>query len=340
MPIKAIHPDWTKVTEEELLQFRIRDLDVKIIGSPLEKRVEQLYTELQAKGIYFQPPCYLSDEWLCPDQVPIIGIPFYLTQPRLIALEKHFMLEAEGSTENWCMKLLRHECGHALNYAYRLFARKDWRDLFGEFETPYFNVTYEAKPYSKRYVIHLEDNYAQAHPDEDFAETFAVWLNPENDWRDRYRGWPALEKLEYVEARIKAIATKPPKIKKVSTPWAAQKMSSTLKSFYDRKQKYLGTEFPGFYDPGLRRIFSEESPPEKAAQFLHRHQKILLQSVSLFVPQRKFDIDQLLEKLIARCKHLDLRLRKTPDATLLEVGSFVTAILASFRRFNGVHEGK
>ena len=132
-------------------------------------------------------------------------------------MEKKMMLEAEGSTEDWCMKLLRHECGHALNYAYKFFEQRGWRKLFGRFETPYYHVTYHAKPYSKRYVIHLEDNYAQAHPDEDFAETFAVWLDPAQDWRIRYRGWPAMKKLEYVDALMSGVAGKAPEVTTTST---------------------------------------------------------------------------------------------------------------------------
>lgn len=343
MAPKRSLPDWQNVTDEELLRYPIRRLGLQIEGSVLEGRVARLYSELEERGLVFRPPCYLSDEWLCPDKVPIIGIPFYLAQPRLVALERRMMLEAEGDTEEWCMKLLRHECGHALNYAYRLFARKDWSDLFGPFDAPYYHVTYDAKPYSKRYVVHLEDNYAQAHPDEDFAETFAVWLNPKSDWEARYRGWSALKKLEYVDARVRAVGARSPRVKSTSTPWAADHMTSTLEAFYDRKRKYLGAEFPGYYDPGLLRIFakgSEGAPPEKASHFLRRHRKVLMKSVALWVPQRKFDVDRLLEKLITRCDHLDLRLSKPPEASLLEVGSFVTAILASLRRFNGVHEGK
>ena len=336
-------PDLQNAGDEELLRYRIRDLRLQIPGTVLESRVARLYAELDQRGMGFKPPCYLADEWLCPDQVPIIGIPFFLAHPRLTALEKRMMLEAEGSTEEWCMKLLRHECGHAMNYAYRLFARRDWRKAFGPFDAPYYTVTYTAKPYSKRFVVHLDDNYAQAHPDEDFAETFAVWLDPESDWQGRYRGWPALEKLEYLDAMMREAAGKQPLVTGSATPWSAGRMSSTLGTFYQRKRKYLGSEFPGFYDPGLRRIFDEpgeNASPTPAERFLRRHRKALVQGVSLWVPQRKYDVDRLLEKLIVRCKHLDLRLRKTPDTTMLEVGAFVTAILASLRPFNGVHDGK
>jgi hypothetical protein len=334
---------WETLSDEELLQVRIRDLKLGIETSPLRTRVDKLYQELDLKGLVFHPPCYLADEWLCPDQVPIIGIPFFLAHPRLIALEKRMMLEAEGDTEAWCLKLLRHEAGHAFNYAYRLFSRRRWRELFGSFDTPYYSVTYDAKPYSKRFVVHLEDNYAQAHPDEDFAETFAVWLTPGLDWKAKYEGWAAREKLEYLDALLAEVGGKRPRVQKTSTPWSALRMTSTLEAFYDRKKRYLGTEFPGFYDSGLLRVFAaanEGAPAEKALPFLRRHRKAILEGIVHFVPQRKFDVAKLYEKLMLRTKNLDLRLRYSPESSLMQITAMMTSVLASMHRYNGVHGGK
>jgi len=179
---------WGGLSNEEILQFRIKDLKVQIPGSVLERFVQQLYAELDAAGVRFHPPCYLADEWLCPDKVPIIGIPFWLAHPRLKAIEREMMLEVEGGTADMCMKLLRHECGHAINYAYRLYRRTRWRELFGPFTADYLD-SYYYRPYSKRYVIHLRDSYAQSHPDEDFAETFAVWLAPDGNGQTAIRRW-------------------------------------------------------------------------------------------------------------------------------------------------------
>jgi len=200
-PAPAIHESypWENVTDEELLKWRIRDLKLQLEGTPIADRVVRLYEELSAKGLQYHPPCYLATEWLCPDRVPAIGIPFCLAHPRLIRLEKTMMLEAEGESETECLRLLRHEAGHAFNYAYRLYRRTRWRELFGAMSSDYDPHEYFTRPYSKQYVIHLEDNYAQAHPDEDFAETFAVWLTPNLDWETRYRGWAALKKLRYVD---------------------------------------------------------------------------------------------------------------------------------------------
>ena len=115
--------DWEQLSDRELMDVRVRDLNLRVEGSVLEPRVEQLYEELEAKGLGFRPPCYLADEWLCPDRQPIIGIPFWLAHPRLARIEQRMMYEVEGGAEEWCMKLLRHECGHAINYAYELFKK-------------------------------------------------------------------------------------------------------------------------------------------------------------------------------------------------------------------------
>src|SRR5277367_1084129 len=206
-------PSWASLKDDELLKWRICALHVAIQGSELEPRVAQLYDELAARGLNFRPGCYLGDEWFSPEGVPAIAMPFYLAHPRLKILEHRQMLEVEGGTPEWCQQLLRHECGHAIDHAYRFSSRDDWRRIFGSPETEYAPETYQPRPYSKGFVRHLPNWYAQAHPDEDFAETFAVWLSmkPE-DWREQYHGWKALEKLEFVHSLMEEAANTKPKV--------------------------------------------------------------------------------------------------------------------------------
>ena len=133
-------------------------------------------TELEARGLPVRPDCYLGDEWFSPEGSPVIAIPFYLAHPRLKQLELHQMLEVEGGTYEWCMQILRHECGHAYDHAYQFSSTDAWVEVFGDRDVEYQPETYRPRPYSKSFVRHLPNWYAQAHPDEDFAETFAVWL--------------------------------------------------------------------------------------------------------------------------------------------------------------------
>lgn len=321
--------DWHELPDEEILQLRVRNLGVQIPGSPLEPLIEKLYEELDAKGIPFHPPCYLADEWLCPDKVPLIGIPFCLAHPRLKHIEQKMMFEVEGGTDESCMKLLRHECGHALNYAYQLYKRTRWREMFGPFSATYSD-SYYYQPYSRRYVVHLEDNYAQAHPDEDFAETFAVWLAPNSAWQQKYRGWPVTKKIQYVDGLMKRIGDQPPSVTAQGRPpWSASRMTSTLAAHYQRKRRQLGSEFQGFYDDSLQTLFSAKSAGPsalKASKILRHHRRQLVNSVTRWTGHRKYDIHQLVNSLIARSDTLELFGRTGDTDNMIGVTALVTAI--------------
>ena len=326
--------DWEKLPDEEILAIRIRDLGLELIRSPLHGYVQALYSELENRGISFRPPCYLADEWLCPDREPIIGIPFILAHPRLLHIEKQMMFEAEGATAAECMKLLRHECGHALNYAYRLYSRTRWRELFGPFTAPYLS-SYSYQPYSRRYVVHLPNAYAQAHPDEDFAETLAVWLTPGEDWREKYRDWPALAKLEYVDRVVSKLAEQPPVVVTNATPWSAGRMTSTLGAWYERRRRYLGPEFAGYYDGALRSIFTQGSAADRAgvpaSRMLRRYRRRIMNSVAACSGLRKYDVHELLNRLIRRCDTLGLCIDGPEADALIRVTSLVSA--AAVRSF-------
>ncbi len=203
-----VQSDNWEIVRQELFRRRICDLGLRIKGSPLEPHLRQLQWELSAKGISYVPAFYLTDAWGCPDRVPAVGIPFYLANPLLGRIEK----EQTGGLEDSQMvrQLLRHEAGHAINYAFRLWEDPNWRKLFGPFSKPY-REEFHPNPWSRRFVRHICSfsygyTYAQKHPDDDFAETFAVWLTPRSGWRRKYRGWPALQKLRYVDRLMRKIS--------------------------------------------------------------------------------------------------------------------------------------
>jgi len=328
--------NWEELPDDEILNMRIRDLNLQIQGSLLEPLIDGLYQELDARGIAYHPPCYLADEWLCPDRVPIIGIPFCLAHPRLRDIEQKMMFELEGGTEQSCMKLLRHECGHALNYAYTFYKRTRWRELFGPFSTRYSD-SYSFRPYSRRFVIHLEDNYAQSHPDEDFAETFAVWLTSESRWERKYHGWPVIKKLRYVDSLMAGIGASPPvATAKGTPPWSASRMTSTLGAHYERKRRALGTEFQGFYDDCLRELFPAPKHPvgtgAKASRLLSRHRRRLIDNVTRWTGHRKLDIHQLINRLMARCDALGLYADAAETDHLMGITSLLTAVASNTLR--------
>ena len=327
------HPDWENAADEELLDRRICDLGVRIEQSPLEDSVRQLYSEVESRGLTFKPRCYLTLEWLCPDRVPVIGIPFWLAHPRLIELEKKMMLEAEGADPAERMRLLRHEAGHAYNYAYRFYRRTRWRELFGPISADYNPDEYPMRPYSRKYVIHLKDNYAQAHPDEDFAETFAVWLTPGLDWRRKYAGWPALKKLEYVDRLMKETAGKPPVVTGGELLRPASHVRATLRTYYNRKRKEFRDLFPEVYDRILNSIFSTHAPEGamRASDFIRKYRRELINTVARLALVRKYLVNEVLARLSARARKLQLYQHEGTEHTLLRLGVVVTSLVLEER---------
>lgn len=293
-----------------MLDLCMSDLGLTVDHPPLKRRVRRLYDELERKGIGFRPHVWLSSEWFSPDGVPGIAIPFYLANPRLAKLEKSRMLEVEGGSETQCARILRHEAGHCLDTAYRLHRRKKWREIFGSFSDPYPKV-YNPKPGSRSFVLHLDWWYAQAHPAEDFAETFAVWLTPNSRWRSRYRGWPALRKLEYVDELMKEIAgaSAPVRLRRKVEP--VSQLRTTLREHYRRKRLYYADEWPDFYDTDLRKLFSDDArfaSKPTAAAFLRGVRPQVRDAVARWTGTHTYTVDQVLRDMIDRCKELKLRL--------------------------------
>jgi hypothetical protein len=322
-------PAWASLRDDELLAIRIRDLGLKIEGSELEPRVATLYAELEARGLRPRPPCYLGDEWFSPDGVPAIALPFYLAHPRLKALELHQMMEVEGGTPEWCTQLLRHECGHAIDHAYRFSSRRTWQAIFGSPDVEYEPETYRPRPYSRSFVRHLPNWYAQAHPDEDFAETFAVWLGtPAEEWRARYAGWRALDKLVYVDGLMREAASKPPRVTGGRRRAEASKMRSTLARYYAARRKLWAEDQPGFYDRDLRRMFVESPAGHgTAAGFMRRRRKAIVLRVVHWTGQRKYLVDDLARKLVERCSELALHAPGDEVALALDVGAYVASLV-------------
>ncbi len=324
------------LTDDELLDMRMCDLSLSIAGTAVEERIHQLYDELAERGIDFRPHCWLSDEWFSPDGVPGIAIPFYLAHPRLIRLERKQVLEVEGGNQEWCMKILRHEAGHCIDTAFRLRRRKKYRDVFGRVSAPYPDY-YRPKPYSRSYVLHLDMWYAQSHPVEDFAETFAVWLRPRSRWRAQYRGWPAMKKLEYVNETMQSIQHRKPVTNSRAHVDPLRSLKKTLREHYENKRAHYGLEYPSFYDRDLRRLFSDKPEYQgnaTACSFLRRTRTELRKSVAKWTGEYQYTIDQVLSEMIDRCRELRLRLCTNEEQTKKDL-----MVLLTVQTMNYLHQG-
>jgi hypothetical protein len=325
--------EWVNLSDEELLERKISQLGLKLEGTELEPLIRRLYEELSAKGLVFHPPCHVGDEWFVPVGIPAIFVPFFLTHDRLRKLERKIILEVEGETPEWFMKLIRHETAHAYAYAYQLPRKKKWQQTFGKTsaeDTPQF---YRPRPYSRSYVVHLDDWYAQSHPDEDFAETFAVWLTPGLDWRERYKGWKALHKLEYLDELMRSLAGQPQTHQPEYRAQDYDCLNIKLKTYYARKRKLYEDSYPDFYDQDLKRLFAagpEVADRVKASTYLRQRRRKLMEAVCEWTNEKKYRVNELLARLIERCDQLDLHV-KADDASLnLQVPAYVTTLVMSY----------
>ena len=319
--------DWS-AERERLLRSRVDELGLRVEGTRLEPLVNALYTELDQAGIDLKPPVFLSDEWGCPEGVPAIGIPFYLADARLSRLEKELMESIEAETDDEILAYLRHEAGHAFNYAYRLYETEEWHELFGPYSRPY-REHYEPNPFSRNFVRHIPGWYAQKHPDEDFAESFAVWLTPGSDWRTVYAGWGCLPKLEYVERTVRAVGRTPPKVGIEYD--ASAELSYSMDEYY-RRLSHQKIELPAYYDGDLKDLFHEGVPDgaaatESAHDFLLAQRRRVVGTISYWTGLHESIVRSLIEHFAERCDKLGLwLLQEEREELLVKLTAYATTL--------------
>ncbi len=335
MPRHPLRDDWPDFSDEQLLDVRLADLPLSIDGT-LAERIAQLRAELADRGLGSPLHFYLSDEWFTPDGATSIAVPFYLAHPRLAKLEEAQMFEVEGGDHEWAMRILRHEAGHAIDNAYKLRLRRQRRQIFGTPSKPY-PESYTPNPYSKSFVLHLDSWYAQSHPDEDFAETFAVWLTPNSEWAQRYAGWKAQQKLEYMDALMRSLRGQAARVDNPEEIDPLPALKQTLRQHYRNKRRHYGVDYPNFYDRDLRRLFSdapEHANNPTAAQFIARIRRPVRRVVASWTGIYQYTIDQVLEDMIARSRELKLRLAGSEDQARQEF-----TVLLTVQAMNYLHSG-
>ena len=321
--------DLNRLSTKELLRTRFCDLPIRIEGTLVEQRAQRVFDELTDRGIMVRPSIWLSEEWFNPDGVAGFAIPFYLVHPRLIRLERKLMLEAEGVAKHECLRILRHETGHAVDEAFQLYRTPDYRRVFGSPRQPY-PTSYAVRPNSRDHVLHLNAWYAQAHPVEDFAETFAVWLRPKRLWRRQYRDWPALEKLEALDRWMAECARRSPVVKARHRVAELAESRRTLGEHYDEKRAFYGVGKTTRFDATLRRIFpssatsARDHPRKSAVSVLRAIRTPLRKEVARPLGVPAYAVDQVLRQLIQRARALDLQHTCSTNDTIEALVSLVS----------------
>ena len=324
--------------EAALGERPIRELGLRIAGSPLEPILDEFQRELDAVGLtHVHPRFYLSTEWGVPFETVAVAIPLYLVQPELMELhvERTGLIEGEGREE--ILRYLRHEMGHVVNYAYKLYDRADWIAAFGAITQPYEDE-YRPEPWSKRFVRHLPGWYAQKHPDEDWAETFAVWMTPGSTWADDYATWPqALAKLRTCDAILADVKDTDPPVQDDELDEDVSEIDYSVEDYY-RDVELSTPELPPGIDGALRSIFVElprGTEARAASLLILASGRALARSVFTWTGHFPEHTRLLLRHLAARADELALTYPSGHERdALIALTTFVTSLAMSH-----VHRG-
>ena len=264
-----MHVETSRFQESNLWSTPIRDLGLTIEGTRLEPILAEFEAELRHAGIArLRPRWYLSTEWGVPFETIAVAIPFYLARPDLTALHAEKVGHIEGFNRTDILRYLRHEMGHVVNYAYRLYDDEEWVKYFGSITQPY-SEEYSPEPFSRRYVRHLPGWYAQKHPDEDWAETFAVWMTPGLDWRAEYGAWPiASAKLAYASRTMAALRDRDPDVTNTELDEDVSDIEYSLGHYYGRVAGGTG-DMPRGLDGALRAIVDDLKGSDEPRQPTH-----------------------------------------------------------------------
>jgi hypothetical protein len=337
-PMTAPHSPPTTFRESTLWSMPIRDLGLTIEGTRLEPVVDEFRRELAVVGLRrVAPRFYLSTEWGVPFETVAIAIPFYLAHEELEEMHAERAGHVEGQDRAEILRYLRHEMGHVVNYAYRLYDQPEWELLFGPMSEPYED-DYRPIPFSKKHVRHLPGWYAQKHPDEDWAETFAVYITPGSDWRAEYAGRPeALAKLEYCERTVYSLLDREPVVVDDELDEDVGDIEYSLAKFYRDllpQKSRLGINL----DMMLKSIFPAREAamqPRAASQLLRRLEPDLLDNVFRWTGHFPDRTRVLVDHLAARAQSLDLSYHESEEPPITVALTTLVTSLA----MNYVHSG-
>jgi hypothetical protein len=341
--ILQYHDSW-ETERYVLLNTRVCDLQLNFQDTILSRCIQKLYAELELKRLSYRPSYYFTcggDEWGCPDRVPIIGIPFHLADNRLTRIEREMGYTSYDKRD--LMFLLRHEAGHAISYAYELYLAPEWRELFGDFFTTYpANFKFKFNPKSRNYVRSQGEPkyYAQAHPDEDFAETFAVWLTPRSNWRTAYRNWPTLRKLEFVDALMRRIRDKKPHVIGGPLDSPYHEKAYTLIEYYGEDLDNFKDNALGIYDDELKRIFPLSTNGHRkylpAKDLIRKNRRFLIDTITAWTGAREKVVVPVIIRFLNRCR--DMRLEFPVEEESYRLASLTS--LGTSVVMNYLHTGR
>lgn len=332
----------------EILTTPINRLGYTIEGTFLEEAIRITRRDMKRVGISrLKPLFYLSNGYGCIEGVPNIALSFVDCNELISELNDEYRQYRYSQQE--IIDTVRHEVGHAFCYAYKLFRTAEFRRIFKV--KGHFFRTYPAtnryinrvNPWSKEYVNPGGDHYAQKHPDDDFAETFMVWIKPRYNWRKNYKSKPgALRKLEYVERVVKKYGRTPPLVESdedfIYEP--IENLNMTVAKFMKANVARYRRRATGFVDSHMKNMFLKRpsynngrpaKTHQRAHRFLSANRRILTPRIADWVGIERHIVGTVMGKLVTRTHTLDLwHRRDESDRRLIEVSAYIAALCTTY----------
>ncbi|MEW6369197.1 MAG: putative zinc-binding metallopeptidase [Acidobacteriota bacterium] len=336
----------------EILATPINKLGLKLKGTLIEEAARRVREDTARVGItQLNPSFYVSNSYGCMVGTTKIGVGFYDCNDLLQELNKEFRGFYHDPAD--ILQILRHEVGHAFCYAYKLYRSKKFRNVFNV-RGHFFNTYPEhsgpkPNPWSADYVNPAGDFYAQKHPDEDFAETFSVFVTPGLDWRQQFGGKPgALDKLAYVEKVVGDFGRKEPLVVNGASgayDVPVEQMSMTVAQFFGAKPSQVKSyrrKATGYVDGDLRELFKgrPRAMParrfhreyHRASRFLRDYKRLLVNRVSYWVHVDESVVADLVDKLVLRCRATERYLKDADrEKKVIEVTSYLSVVCRNYR---------
>lgn len=298
---------WVYLEKEQLILQNFRDLDFELSEHPVWEACLQVCSELKEKGLKITPHFWIADEWFVPDGVRGIGVPFWCLEPILREVHQEQVGEIDGETYEEWLKIIRHECAHVLDNAFHLRKLRDRQEIFGPCSKRY-PKTYSPNPESTDFVENLPDYYAQAHPEEDWAETFAVWLGSKKyEWRTKYKGTKALEKLRYLDSVMTELKGKRVLYGKKTTPYKITNSKQSLEEFYIERRKDLNIRRRPYFLKETQTVFTQRPGTVAAGEFLERNRSFLVRNISKQLGRHEFQVGRLIKDIERSGENLYLK---------------------------------
>ena len=325
----------------EVLTTPVNRLGLSLRSSLIQPQIDKHLALLKRRGIKLRLHFYLGEDWGCVSGTSNIEVGFYDADPLLKELNR----EVRGWTNETreVDYLLRHETGHAFCYAHRLYKNREFRNVFGVkgkfFDTYPATDRYKPHPWSRDFVNPNRDHYAQKHPDEDFAETFGVWLSLPSNWQKAYRTRKgALTKLKFVADIVRHYGDKPPQVPpdpgNLDVPVEA--ISMTVAEILGAPLTRYRKRATGFIDPHLKKIGryglrSSDPGSIPLADVIAARRKFILEALVRNTKVTAAQASFLVNKMQARSRTLHLYVPLAMmDKCLVDIVCLATALATRF----------